>query len=68
MGEEPEPEPDKKLEVIEWPEKGSARRYPTGGWWVVETRKGRGHTPLVGPFRREHEADDALARVKAERT
>lgn len=48
------------VEVIEWPEKGSARRFPMGGWWVVERRPGWGYFPLAGPFRTEGEARAAL--------
>ena len=42
-------EPAKKIEVIEWPQRGCARRFPMGGWWVVETSK-HGYMPLAGPF------------------
>lgn len=45
------------IEVIEWPVKGSAKRYPKGGWYVVESREGQGYTPLAGPFRTVQEAE-----------
>jgi len=44
------------LRVIEWPQKGSAQRYPMGGWWVVELGEG-GYSPVVGPFRTQAEAE-----------
>lgn len=48
------------LQVIEWPEKGSTKRYPRGGWWVV--RDDKGYAPREGPFRTQQEAEDAKAR------
>ena len=46
--------------VIEWPEQGSARRYPMGGWWVVEETL-NGLFPVYGPFRRRVEAENTQA-------
>lgn len=49
--------------VIEWPQKGSARRFPAaGGWYVVEERAGRGYTPIAGPFKTQGEAEAKLIR------
>ena len=56
------------VRVIEWPQAGSARRYPHGGWWVVEERPGPVFFPLAGPFRREAEADAARAARQEEPT
>lgn len=38
------------VKVIEWPEPGSARQFPVGGWWVVEENERGEYTPLAGPF------------------
>lgn len=46
----------KTIRVIEWPDKGSAKRFPTGGWWVVIDTLGRGFSPLAGPFATQDEA------------
>lgn len=46
------------VQVIEWPQVGSAARYPMGGWWVVEFTPGKGYWPLKGPFRARREAED----------
>ena len=46
------------IQVIEWPQVGSAARYPMGGWYVVEYTEGRGYFPLEGPFRERQEAED----------
>lgn len=43
--------------VLEWPEKGSAKRWKAdggAGWWVVIERP-TGLTPVAGPFRTEAE-------------
>lgn len=49
-------------EVIEWPQAGSAKRYPLGGWWVVEhSEKSRGYFPLAGPFKTRAEAEHKLS-------
>lgn len=56
-----------EVKVIEWPEKGSAKRWPHGGWYVVEERPGRGFTPLLGPLRTEKEGQAALAAWKESR-
>lgn len=48
-----------QIQVIEWPTGGSARRFPMGGWYVVEYREGRGYTPLAGPFRTKPQAAEA---------
>ena len=45
--------------IIEWPEHGSAKRWPIGGWWVVNEREGRGYTPLAGPYKTRSEAEAA---------
>jgi hypothetical protein len=45
--------------VIEWPANGSARRYPVGGWWLVEERPACGFTPLAGPFKTKAQAEAA---------
>ena len=59
--------PRMELEVVEWPTTGAARRPEFGGWWLVETRIGRGYTPIAGPFRTQREADDAMAAERKER-
>lgn len=50
--------------VIEWPQRGSAQRFPTGGWWVVDEREGQGFTPIAGPFRTREEANRELAELQ----
>jgi hypothetical protein len=43
--------------IIEWPQKGSARRWPMGGWYVVNYRFASGYEPIAGPFRTKEEAE-----------
>lgn len=45
---------------------GSARRFPMGGFWVVETPVGQEgpYTPLAGPFKTSNEARAKLRELE----
>ncbi len=45
----PRTNPYEVYKVIEWPTKGH-------GFWVVSERKGKGYTPIKGPFKTQKEA------------
>jgi len=47
-----------QIQIIEWPQVGSATRFPMGGWYLVEHRERRGYTPIAGPFRTRLEAEE----------
>lgn len=45
------------IDIIEWPEAGSAQRWPMGGWYAVVFREGRGYWPLSEACRTREEAE-----------
>lgn len=48
-----------KIQIIEWPAAGSGRRFPMGGWYVVERTEHDAYLPLQGPFRTRPDAEEA---------